>query len=145
MRSQPGSTAKAVFSLERFCPHLSMAPVLAIVKMVAGIVLNKEQGPNPDGETVSVSPPGPGQVEFNKEKVSMKSQPWKKSQRDKNQNKKANSNPTPSKWNEMNRKQRREMMRKMQNDDLNLEGVHPDVAGIDIGNESHYVAVPPSR
>jgi transposase len=23
--------------------------------------------------------------------------------------------------------------------------VHPDAAGIDIGNESHYVAVPPSR
>jgi transposase len=26
-----------------------------------------------------------------------------------------------------------------------LEVVHPDAAGIDIGNESHYVAVPPSR
>jgi hypothetical protein len=39
-------------SLERFCPSLSMAPVLAIVKMVAGIVLNKDQGPDPDGEIV---------------------------------------------------------------------------------------------
>jgi len=48
-------------------------------------------------------------------------------------------------WNEMNRKQRREMMRKMQSEDLSLEVVHPDAAGIDIGNESHYVAVPPSR
>jgi transposase len=49
------------------------------------------------------------------------------------------------KWHEMNRKQRRETMRKMQSDNLSLEVVHPDAAGIDIGNESHYVAVPPSR
>jgi transposase len=28
---------------------------------------------------------------------------------------------------------------------LNLEVVHPNAAGIDIGNESHYVAVAPSR
>jgi transposase len=45
----------------------------------------------------------------------------------------------------MNRKQRREMMRKIQSEDLSLEVVHPHAAGIDIGNESHYVAVPPSR
>ena len=48
-------------------------------------------------------------------------------------------------WHEMNRKQRRETMRKIQSDDLSLEVVHPDAAGIDIGNESHYVAVPPTR
>jgi hypothetical protein len=41
-----------------------MALVLAIGKMVAGIVLNKE-GLYPDGEIESVSPPGSGQVEFN--------------------------------------------------------------------------------
>jgi transposase len=45
----------------------------------------------------------------------------------------------------MNRKQRRETMRKIQSDDLSLEVVHSDAAGIDIGNESHYVAVPPTR
>ena len=45
----------------------------------------------------------------------------------------------------MNRKQRREMMRKIQSEDISLEVVHPDAAGIDIGNESHYVAVVPSR
>jgi transposase len=45
----------------------------------------------------------------------------------------------------MNRKQRRGMMRQMQSEDLNLEVVHPHAAGIDIGNASHYVAVPPSR
>jgi transposase len=37
------------------------------------------------------------------------------------------------------------MMRKMQSADLSLEVVHPDAAGIDIGNESHYVAVLPDR
>jgi len=45
----------------------------------------------------------------------------------------------------MNRKQRREMMRRIQSENLSLEVVHPDAAGIDIGNESHYVAVPPTR
>jgi transposase len=45
----------------------------------------------------------------------------------------------------MNRQQRREMMRKMQSDELSLEVVHTDAAGVDIGNETHYVAVPPSR
>src|SRR6516165_2996642 len=48
-------------------------------------------------------------------------------------------------WGEMNRKQRREMMRKIQSADLSLEVVHPNAAGIDIGNESHYVAVPLDR
>src|SRR5580700_912460 len=48
-------------------------------------------------------------------------------------------------WSQMNRKQRREMQRKIQSQDLNLEVVHPNAAGIDIGNEVHYVAVPPNR
>jgi transposase len=60
-------------------------------------------------------------------------------------NKRANNHPTQHHWHEMNRKQRREMMRKMQTEDLSLEVKHPDAAGIDIRNESHYVAVPPSR
>src|SRR5262250_2031334 len=75
----------------------------------------------------------------------MKKQAAKKVPRDKTQNEKASSKPTSSKWAEMNRKQRREMMRKMQSEDFDLEVVHPHAAGIDIGNESHYVAVPPSR
>src|SRR2546430_3203110 len=48
-------------------------------------------------------------------------------------------------WNDMNRKQRREMTRKIQSADIGLEVVHADAAGIDIGNEAHYVAVPPTR
>jgi transposase len=59
--------------------------------------------------------------------------------------KKAPGRATQGRWHEMNRKQRREMMRKIQSEDLRLEVVHPDAAGIDIGNESHYVAVPPIR
>src|SRR3989475_8612872 len=53
--------------------------------------------------------------------------------------------PTQGHWHQMNRKQRREMMRRIQSENLSLEVVHPDAAGIDIGNESHYVAVPPTR
>jgi transposase len=48
-------------------------------------------------------------------------------------------------WHEMNRKQRRELIREIQSDDLSLEVINPDAAGIDIGNECHYVAVPPGR
>jgi transposase len=59
--------------------------------------------------------------------------------------KRASCRPTQNNWHEMNRKQRREMTRKIQSEDLSLEIVHPDAAGIDIGNESHYVAVPPTR
>jgi transposase len=60
-------------------------------------------------------------------------------------NKKASCRPTPNHWHNMNRTQRREMTRKIQSEDLSLEVVHPDAAGIDIGNESHYVAVPSTR
>ena len=68
----------------------------------------------------------------------MKSQPAKKAQNDKRERNQASGKPTPGKWDEMNRKQRREMMRKIQSEDLNLEVVHPQAAGIDIGNAFHY-------
>jgi hypothetical protein len=68
----------------------------------------------------------------------MKSKPKEK-------NKKATEHPARCHWHEMNRKQKRETMRKVQSQDLSLEVIHPDAAGIDIGNESHYVAVPPDR
>src|SRR5271167_3936567 len=59
--------------------------------------------------------------------------------------KNATYQPTHAHWQQMNRKQRREMTRKIQSEDLSLEVIHPDAAGIDIGNETHYVAVPPTR
>jgi transposase len=58
---------------------------------------------------------------------------------------KATDHSTRGHWQEMNRKQRRDIVRKIQSADLSLEVVHPDAAGVDIGNESHYVAVPPNR
>ena len=59
--------------------------------------------------------------------------------------KEATCHPKQPHWHEMNRKQRLETMRKIQSEDLSLKMVHPDAAGIDVGNESHYVAVPPKR
>ena len=58
---------------------------------------------------------------------------------------KSTSRRAQGNWQQMNRRQRREMTRQLQSEDLSLEVVHPDAAGIDIGNESHYVAVPPIR
>ena len=45
----------------------------------------------------------------------------------------------------LNRKQRKELTRRICSDDPGLDVVHQDVAGIDVGNESHYVAVAPGR
>jgi transposase len=46
---------------------------------------------------------------------------------------------------EMNRKQRRELGRKVAAGDPGLSIENPDAGGIDVGNESHFVAVPPDR
>lgn len=45
----------------------------------------------------------------------------------------------------LNRQQRKELERRFQSAQPDLEIVHPHAAGIDIGNESHFVAVAPSR
>src|SRR5882762_4921218 len=45
----------------------------------------------------------------------------------------------------LNRKQRRELERRLSTEDPGLEIVNRNVAGIDVGNKSHYVAVPPGR
>jgi hypothetical protein len=45
----------------------------------------------------------------------------------------------------LNRKQRREVQQRLNASDPGLEIVNRDAAGIDVGNESHYVAVPPGR
>ena len=58
----------------------------------------------------------------------MKSQAAKKAQKDQKPSKKASGKATPGKWDEMNRKRRREMMRQMQSQDLSLEVVHPPAA-----------------
>lgn len=45
----------------------------------------------------------------------------------------------------LRRKQRKELARKLDSENPQLEVVHRDAAGIDIGNESHFVAVPTGR
>src|SRR5438477_3533190 len=45
----------------------------------------------------------------------------------------------------LNRKQRKEFARRLCSDDPGLEIIHPHAAGIDVGNESHDVAVTPKR
>ncbi|MGH2669595.1 MAG: hypothetical protein ACRDH5_10880, partial [bacterium] len=43
------------------------------------------------------------------------------------------------------RKERKELQRRLYSDDPGLEVVHRNAAGIDVGNESHFVGVPPDR
>ena len=45
----------------------------------------------------------------------------------------------------LNREQRRELGQRLHSAESGLTIVHPDAAGIDVGNESHFVAVPPGR
>jgi hypothetical protein len=44
-----------------------------------------------------------------------------------------------------NRKESKEWPRRLQSEDSGLEVVHPQSAGIDVGNSAHYVAVRPDR
>ena len=44
-----------------------------------------------------------------------------------------------------NRKERKEWARRLQSEDPGLEVIHPQAAGIDVGNSSHYVGVRPDR
>src|ERR1700752_3654440 len=60
-------------------------------------------------------------------------------------NKKQIAAQKPSACNTINPKKGRGGRGKTKSEYLSLEVVHPDAAGIDIGNESHYVAVPPTR
>src|SRR5713101_9131803 len=45
----------------------------------------------------------------------------------------------------LNRKQRRELGRRLVSDDSGLRIIHPNAGGIDVGNESHFAAVPADR
>src|SRR6266853_1719622 len=45
----------------------------------------------------------------------------------------------------LNRKQRKDLARRLQAADPGLEVMHPHAAGIDVGNSTHYVAVRPDR
>jgi transposase len=43
------------------------------------------------------------------------------------------------------RRERRELQRQLESCDAELKMVHPDAAGIDVGNASHFVSVPAGR
>jgi transposase len=45
----------------------------------------------------------------------------------------------------LHRKQRKDLTRRLQSADPGLEVMHPNAAGIDVGNSTHYVAVRPDR
>jgi hypothetical protein len=45
----------------------------------------------------------------------------------------------------LNRQQRKDLKRQLRAEDPGLEVIHPNAAGIDIGNSAHYVAVRPDR
>jgi transposase len=45
----------------------------------------------------------------------------------------------------LNRKEYREVQQRLSLDDPGLDIIHRDAAGIDVGNESHFVSVPPDR
>ena len=45
----------------------------------------------------------------------------------------------------LNRKQRKELARRLRVEDPGLRVMHPHAAGIDVGNSAHYVAVRPDR
>ena len=44
-----------------------------------------------------------------------------------------------------NRKERKEWAKRLQSEDPGPEVVHPHAAGVDVGNQAHYVAVGPNR
>ena len=63
--------------------------------------------------------------------------------------KQAKSSPStrtlPARGGQLSRKERRELVRQIQSDNVTLEIVHANAAGIDVGKDTHYVAVPPDR
>jgi hypothetical protein len=50
-----------------------------------------------------------------------------------------------TKGSSLNRKQRKELARRLRSEDPGLAVMHPNAAGIDVGNSAHYVAVRPDR
>jgi len=51
----------------------------------------------------------------------------------------------PARGGQLSRKERRELARRIQSDNVTLEIVHANAAGIDVGKDTHYEAVPPDR
>src|ERR1700726_910065 len=95
-----------------------MHPVIAITGMVAARC--PERWADPVGEILKPIAAGPSPVHFPGRRAKMGA-------------------------GTMNRKQRKELGRRLQSANPGLEVVHPRAAGIDVGNAAHYVAVRPDR
>src|SRR6266498_229884 len=91
-----------------------MAPVIAITGMVAARC--PQRWADPVGEILKPIAAGPSLVHFPGRRAKMGA-------------------------GKMNRKQRKELGRRLQSANPGLEVVHPRAAGIDVGNGAHYVAV----
>src|ERR1700676_3622357 len=126
MACSPGPRAAATAdfgALARSCPLNSMAPVLAIADLVADRFLI-DADRDPVGETLTPIATGPPLVSHTRG-----ARAW-----------------PPHERQGLNRKQRRELARRLQAADPGLEVMlHPNAAGIDVGNSAHYVAVRPDR
>jgi transposase len=103
-----------------------------------GSILKKDGSPTPLERLCEFRHPGRVALNSTFDRIAMK--PNKQEQQER-----ASVRPAPIAWQQMNRKQRREWTRKMQAEEISLQVIHPDAAGIDIGNAAHYVAVPPNR
>jgi transposase len=99
------------------CPRVSMAPVLAITGMVAGTANRASFDPVGEISKPFVTGPNPSRVQEEEDRM----------RKDKRV--------------QGNRRERKELARRLKSEDPGLEVVHPDAAGIDVGNEAHYVAV----
>src|SRR3954465_6831806 len=106
----------AEVSIGALCPITSMAPVLAITGMVAS-------PSTPLGRLVNRSSPGRTASRFQIRRERM---------------------PNETSVN-ANKVAKKELARRLRSVDPGLEVVHPNAAGIDVGNASHYVAVRPDR
>jgi hypothetical protein len=95
-----------------------MAPVIAITGMVAARC--PKRWADPVGEILKPIAAGPSLVHFPGRRAKMGA-------------------------GKMNRKQRKELGRRLQSANPGLEVVHPRAAGIDVGNGAHYVAVRPEQ
>lgn len=48
-------------------------------------------------------------------------------------------------WQKLNQKQKKNLLRRVSVEDPGLDVIHPNAAGIDVGNASHFVAISPKR
>lgn len=114
------------FGLVPMCPTVSMTSAVAMHGLVARRALQKAR-PDPVGEfAISfASRAEPGST-FKHQEYDM-------------------GKARQSTFERLNRRERRNLRRRLFSPDPGLTIVHPNAGGIDVGNESHFVAVPPDR